>query len=81
MHEWVQQQQLLQRAGVWEARGIRAEAANRDLQARLSRANEDRRAAESRLADQGENPGAQPREGAQGRGGTAKATGTDRGGG
>ena len=51
MHEWVEQQELLQRAGAWEARAINAEAANRDLEARLSRANEDRRDAESRLAD------------------------------
>ena len=36
---------------VWEARAISAEAANRDLEARLSRANEDRRDCESRLAD------------------------------
>ena len=33
------------------AHAISAEAAKRDLQARLSRANEDRRAAESRVAD------------------------------
>ena len=52
MHEWVeQQQQQQQRAGAWEARAISAEAANHDLEARLSRANEDRRSAESRLAD------------------------------
>ena len=51
MHEWVEQQQLLQRAGAWEARAISAEAANREFEARLSRANEDRRDAESRLAD------------------------------
>ena len=51
VHEWVEQQQQLQRAGAWEARAISAEAANRDLEARLSRANEDRRAAESQLAD------------------------------
>ena len=51
MHEWVEQQQQLQRAGAWEARAISAEEANRDLEARLSRANEDGRAAESRLAD------------------------------
>ena len=38
-------------AGAWEARAINAEAANRDLEARLPRANEDRRAAKSRLAD------------------------------
>ena len=50
MHEWLEQQQLLQRAGAWEARTISAEAANRDLEARLSRANEDRPDAESRLA-------------------------------
>ena len=47
VHEWVEQQ----RAGVWEARAISAEAANRDLEARSSRANEDRRDCESRLAD------------------------------
>ena len=51
MHEWVEQQQLLQRAGAWEARAISAEPANRDIEARLSRANEDRRDAESWLAD------------------------------
>ena len=51
MHEWVEQQQQLQRAVALEARSISAEAANHDLEARLSRANEDRRAAESRLAD------------------------------
>ena len=47
VHEWVEQQ----RAGAWEARAINAEAANRDLEARLSRANEDTWDAESRLAD------------------------------
>ena len=47
VQEWVEQQ----RAGAWEARAISAEAANRDLEARLSRANEDRRDSESRLAD------------------------------
>ena len=47
VHEWVEQQQLLQRAGAWEACAISVEAANRDLEARLSRANEDRRAADS----------------------------------
>ena len=47
VQEWVDQQ----RAGAWEARAISAEAANRDLEARLSRANEDRRDCESRLAD------------------------------
>ena len=51
VHQWVEQQQLLQRAGAWEARAISAEAANRDLEVRLSRAKEDKRAAESRLAD------------------------------
>ena len=51
MHDWVKQQQLLQRAGAWEARASSAEAANRGLEARLSTANEDRRATESRLAD------------------------------
>ena len=52
VHEWVeQQQQLLQWAGAWETRALSAEAANRDPEARLSRANEDRRAAELRLAD------------------------------
>ena len=51
VHEWVEQQQLLQRAGASEARAISAEAANRDLEARLSRANEDRQAVKSRLAD------------------------------
>ena len=40
-----------QRAGTWEARAISAEAANRDLEARVSRANEDTRDAESRLVD------------------------------
>ena len=47
VQEWVDQQ----RAGAWEARAISAEAANRDLEARLSRANEDRRDCESRSAD------------------------------
>ena len=47
VQEWVEQQ----RAGAWEARAISAEAANRDLEARLSRANEDRRDSQSRLAD------------------------------
>ena len=47
VQEWMEQQ----RAGAWEARAISAEAANRDLEARLSRANEDRRDPESRLAD------------------------------
>ena len=47
VQEWVDQQ----RAGAWEARAISAEAAYRDLEARLSRANEDRRDCESRLAD------------------------------
>ena len=43
--------QALQRCIPWEARAISAEAANRDLEARLSRANEHRRDAESRLAN------------------------------
>ena len=47
MHEWVEQQ----RVGASEARAISAEAANRDLEARLSRGKKDRRDAESRLAD------------------------------
>ena len=47
VQEWVDQQ----RAGAWEARAISAEAANRDLETRLSRANEDRRDSASRLAD------------------------------
>ena len=47
VQEWVDKQ----RAGAWEARAISAEAANGDLEARLSRANEDRRDCESRLAD------------------------------
>ena len=47
VQEWVDQQ----RAGAWEARAISAEAANRDLEARLSRANEDRRDCQSLLAD------------------------------
>ena len=51
MHETLEQQLLLQRAGAWEARAISAEAANRDLEACLSKANEYRRDAESRLAD------------------------------
>ena len=47
VQEWPDQQ----RAAAWEARAISAEAANRVLEARLSRANEDRRDSESRLAD------------------------------
>ena len=47
VQEWVDQQ----RAGAWEARAISAEAANRDLVARLPGANRDRRDFESRLAD------------------------------
>ena len=47
VQEWVDQQ----RAGALEARAINAEAANRDLEAHLSRATEDRRGCESRLAD------------------------------
>ena len=49
--EWVEQQHQLQRAGAWDVRAMSAEAANRDLEARLSRANEDMWAAETRLAD------------------------------
>ena len=37
--------------GAWEVHAMSAEAANRDLKARLSRANEGRRAAETRLAE------------------------------
>ena len=51
VQELVEQQQQLQRAGAWKARAISAEAANCDLEARLSGANEDRWAAESWLAD------------------------------
>ena len=51
MVEWVEDQHQLQRAGAWEVRAMSAEAANRDLEARLPRANEDRRAPETRLAD------------------------------
>ena len=51
VHEWVEQRLLLQRAGAREARAISAEAVNRDLEAHLSRVNEDRQAAESRSAD------------------------------
>ena len=47
VQEWVDQQ----RAGAWEARAISAEAANRDLEAGLSKVHEDRRDCESRLAD------------------------------
>ena len=47
MQEWVDKQ----RAGPWEARAISAEAANRDLEACLSRVHEDRRDCELRLAD------------------------------
>ena len=47
VQEWVDQQ----RAVAWEARAISAEAANSNLEARLSRANEDRRDCELRLAD------------------------------
>ena len=47
----MEQQHQLQRAGAWEARAISAEAANRDLEARLPRANDDRRATETLLAD------------------------------
>ena len=47
VQEWEDQQ----RAGAWEARAISAEAANRDLEACLSRAKEDRQDCKSRLAD------------------------------
>ena len=47
VQEWVDQQ----RPGAWEARAISAEAANRDLEAPLFSANEDRRDSGSRLAD------------------------------
>ena len=49
--EWVEQQHQLQRVGAWEVRAVSAEAADRDLEARLSRANDDRRATETRLAE------------------------------
>ena len=49
--ERVEQHHQLQRAGAWEVRAMSAEAANRDLQAYLSKANEDRRAAETRSAE------------------------------
>ena len=48
LNEWVEQQQ--QQRGAWAVRAISAEAANRDLEARLSRANDDKRAAEMQLA-------------------------------
>ena len=48
--EWVEQQQQQQHCGVWVVRAITAEATNRDLEAHLSRANEDTRAAETQLA-------------------------------
>ena len=47
VHKWVEKQ----RAGAWEARAISAVAANRDLEARLSRANEERRDSQSWLVD------------------------------
>ena len=85
LHEWVEQQQQLQRAGAWEARAISAEAANRDLEARLSRANGGRAGRRIPVGGrhqgggppghQGESPVARPGDGAQG-----KATGTGRGG-
>ena len=49
--EWVEQQHQLQRAGAWKVRTMSTEAANRHLQARLSRANDDRRPEETRLAE------------------------------
>ena len=51
VQEWVEQEQQLQRSGAWEVRAISAEAANHDLESRSCRANEDRCAADSRLAD------------------------------
>ena len=50
MDEWVQQQQQQQRRGAWAVRALSAKAATRDLRARLSRANEDTRDAETQLA-------------------------------
>ena len=47
----MEQQQLLKQGGAWAVRAMSAEAANRDLEACLSRADEDRRAGETRLAD------------------------------
>ena len=47
MDEWVEQQQ--QQRATWEAHAISDEAASRDLENRLSRANEDRRAAETQF--------------------------------
>ena len=46
--EWLEQQQ--QQRATWEVCAFVAEAANCDLDARPSKANEDRRAAESELA-------------------------------
>ena len=48
---WVEQQHQLQRAGAWEVCAMSAEAANRELEACLSKANEDRRAAKTGVAD------------------------------
>ena len=86
VHEWMEQQQLLQRAGAWEARAISAEAANRDLKARLSRPKQGqagrrvavggRHQGAEPSSRQPENPGARARDGAQG-----KAISTGRGGG
>ena len=49
--DWVEQQHQPQRAGAWVMRAVSAEAANRDLEARLFRANNDRRATDTRLAE------------------------------
>ena len=83
MHKWVEQQQQLQRAGAWEVRTISARAGNRNLAARLYRANEDRRAAESRLADvtkERDRLVARVKTLERGDGAQGKATGTGRGG-
>ena len=45
MAKWVEQQQ--QHRATWEVRAISAEAAQRDLEARLAKANEDRQAAKA----------------------------------
>ena len=47
----MEQRLLLQRAGAGEAHARSAEAVNRDLEAHLSRANEDRQTTKSRSAD------------------------------
>ena len=45
MDEWVEQQQ--QQRATWEVRAISADTTQRDLKARLDKANEDHRAAET----------------------------------